>query len=248
MLLFLRLGGPCSAIRTLPNTFFSRALFTFQRLSRSSKSKPNKIFLNLQQASVFAPQEKMEKGSGFSFGLSLGNSQANRNPVQRNLTPQNVMQDRGDDEDMDTEPTPSFSQSITSFDGTFKYLTLLYPRVSLQNNNLFRKPEEVKKFIVIPASAASIDETKPMLLRNRPEGSFQPSTNSSSKFVGLTDIKDEKEKYLYDVASRADDNTMANYNRVDVFKYGEGILRGLGWTPGAPVGKSNKGYSFTLFF
>lgn len=49
------------------------------------------------------------------------NSQSNqRAPIQRNLTPQNVMQDREDDEDMDTEPTP-FTQSITSFDGTFKY-------------------------------------------------------------------------------------------------------------------------------
>jgi G patch domain/KOW motif-containing protein len=119
------------------------------------------------------------------------------------------MQDRRDDDDMDTEPSQSFTHSITSFDGTFK------------------KPEEVKKFIVIPAAAASIDESKPMLLRNRPEG--------------ITDITDEKEKYLHDVASRASDNTIDNYNKVDVFKFGEGLLRGLGWTPGGPVGKSNKG-------
>jgi G patch domain/KOW motif-containing protein len=150
----------------------------------------------------------MEK-SNFSFGLSMGNAQTNQRSVQRNLTPQNVMQDRRDDDDMDTEPSPSFSHSITSFDGTFK------------------KPEEVKKFIVIPAAASSIDESKPMLLRNRPEG--------------ITEITDEKEKYLHDVASRASDNTIDNYNKVDVFKFGEGLLRGLGWTPGGPVGKSNKG-------
>jgi G patch domain/KOW motif-containing protein len=154
----------------------------------------------------------MEK-SNFSFGLSMGNSQlSQRNSVQRTLTPQNVMQDRNrddDDDDMDTEPSQSFTHSITSFDGTFK------------------KPEEVKKFIVIPAAASSIDESKPMLLRNRPEG--------------ITEITDEKEKYLHDVASRANDNTIANYNKVDVFKFGEGLLRGLGWTPGGPVGKSNKG-------
>jgi G patch domain/KOW motif-containing protein len=153
----------------------------------------------------------MEK-STFSFGLSMGASQSNqRNSFQRpNLTSQNVMQDRrDDDDDMDPEPSQSFSHSITSFDGTFK------------------KPEEVKKFIVIPAAAASIDESKPMLLRNRPEG--------------ITDITDEKEKYLHDVASRASDNTIENYNKVDVFKFGEGLLRGLGWTPGGPVGKSNKG-------
>lgn len=188
----------------------------------------------------------MEKGSGFSFGLSMTNSQSNqRAPIQRNLTPQNVMQDREDDEDMDTEPTP-FTQSITSFDGTFKYvITFILNTHFCYFINSLRKPEEQKKFIVIPASAASIDETKPMLLRNRPEGIFVITTNFplvKTKFLGLTDIKDEKEKYLFDVASRANDNTIDNYKKVDVFKYGEGILRGLGWTPGGAVGKSNKGF------
>lgn len=86
-----------------------------------------------------------------------------------------------------------------------------------------------------------------MLLRNRPEGIFPCNFPLVfTKFLGLTDIKDEKEKYLFDVASRANDNTIDNYKKVDVFKYGEGILRGLGWTPGGAVGKSNKGFVHIL--
>ena len=55
----------------------------------------------------------------------MTNSQSNqRAPIQRNLTPQNVMQDREDDEDMDTEPTP-FTQSKNHFSYVLK-IKILY--------------------------------------------------------------------------------------------------------------------------
>lgn len=110
------------------------------------------------------------------------------------------------------EPT---NQAITAFDGSFK------------------RTQTTKKkdnYIVIPASAAAIDASKPLLLRNRP-----------AEMVSLGANADEKEKFFADLETRCEDNTMASYARVDVTKFGEGLLRGLGWTPGAPVGKTNAG-------
>jgi hypothetical protein len=178
----------------------------------------------------------MEKGQvTFSFESGRSSNSSRSTPRNNHM----VMNDDRDDDDEEVEECDiDMPQSITSFDSNFKY-----ERSSPENLigdfanyfvKLFRRVEPAKKenFIVIPATAAATDETRPMLLRNRPEG--------------ISEIADEKEKYLFDVASRSNDNTSDNYNKVDVFKFGEGILRGLGWTPGSAVGKSNAGYVLIL--
>jgi hypothetical protein len=138
--------------------------------------------------------------------------------------------------EMDEEPQGR-AQAISSFNSSFKYVpaanaydAFLWSVCNFYPNRRAEVPKK-ENFIVIPASAAAVDASKPLLLRNRP-----------TDVASLAADADDKAKFFADLETRCDDNTLASYSRVEVPKFGEGILRGLGWTPGAPVGKTNAGY------
>lgn len=63
----------------------------------------------------------------------------------------------------------------------------------------------------------------PPLLRNR--------------LPGLEQIADEKDKFLADVLQRPDSASRDEYDRVPIAKFGEGLLRGMGWAPGQAIGR-----------
>mmetsp|Transcript_50 Transcript_50/g.106 ORF Transcript_50/g.106 Transcript_50/m.106 type:complete len:373 (+) Transcript_50:143-1261(+) len=81
-------------------------------------------------------------------------------------------------------------------------------------------------FVVNFSQSFSLDD-KPLLLKNRLEI--------------LDDIKDEKEKFRVDIQCRPEEPSIEDYTQVPVEKFGEAMLRGMGWAPGAPVGLSNPG-------
>merc|ERR1712166_531019 len=94
--------------------------------------------------------------------------------------------------------------------------------------NSLNKKKEAEAALI--AEAEGLEEKKelstlelPMLLANRPEG--------------WDDLTDETEKYKADMAWRPDEPTLADYERVKVEDIGAGMLRGMGWAPGKPVGK-----------
>jgi len=86
--------------------------------------------------------------------------------------------------------------------------------------------EKKETFIVIPLVLTNTEdaEKKPLLMRNR--------------LKGLEDLEDDQERYRFDVTQRPD-QTHTDYNKVPCSEFGEAYLRGLGWKPGTPVGKSN---------
>jgi G patch domain/KOW motif-containing protein len=55
---------------------------------------------------------------------------------------------------------------------------------------------------------------------------------------GLDKLADEDAKYKHDVSMRPDAN-QESYEHVSVSQFGEGMLRGMGWAPGAAIGVSN---------
>jgi len=64
----------------------------------------------------------------------------------------------------------------------------------------------------------------PPLLRNRPPG--------------LDKIEDERDKFLYDVQCRPDEADLTAYERMPLEKFGEAMLRGMGWREGMAIGKN----------
>jgi len=56
----------------------------------------------------------------------------------------------------------------------------------------------------------------------------------------LDDIDNENERFRVDVASRPEESTIDDYERIPVEKFGEAYLRGNNWKPGDPVGLTNK--------
>lgn len=79
-----------------------------------------------------------------------------------------------------------------------------------------------------------------------PEYDAQKSMLAQQRVPGMEDIKDEDEKYKADVASRPDSCTAESYSSVPVSMFGDAYMRSLGWTPGAPLGKSNAAYVLTF--
>jgi len=65
----------------------------------------------------------------------------------------------------------------------------------------------------------------PPLLRNRPPG--------------LDKIEDERDKFLFDVMCRPDVADLSAYERMPLEKFGEAMLRGMGWREGMPIGKNS---------
>jgi len=57
---------------------------------------------------------------------------------------------------------------------------------------------------------------------------------------GLDRFGSEEAKFKYDVSLRPDETSMDAYDRISVEDYGMGMLLGMGWKPGDPVGSSNK--------
>jgi len=55
----------------------------------------------------------------------------------------------------------------------------------------------------------------------------------------LDHISDETERFRADVESRPNEATHEDYSRVPVSQFGTGLLRGMGWSPGAPIGITN---------
>lgn len=62
----------------------------------------------------------------------------------------------------------------------------------------------------------------PPLLRNIPQA--------------LQEIKDDQERFRYDVACRPDSTDLSGYERVPIEEFGKAMLLGMGWKPGDPIG------------
>ncbi|KAL6071835.1 Pre-mRNA-splicing factor SPP2 [Balamuthia mandrillaris] len=73
---------------------------------------------------------------------------------------------------------------------------------------------------------AKAQEDAPLLIKNR--------------VIGLDQIEDEDERFRFDVRSRPDEADLSSYERVPVEEFGTALLRGMGWSPGAPIGLTNK--------
>jgi len=72
------------------------------------------------------------------------------------------------------------------------------------------------------------------------EGRTVPLT-VQNQIEGLEDITDEEERFKYDLASRPDEADEDAYEDMPIEEFGTAMLRGMGWTPGAAIGLSNKG-------
>eukprot|EP01128_Nolandella_sp_AFSM9_P008213 TRINITY_DN4781_c0_g1_i1.p1 TRINITY_DN4781_c0_g1~~TRINITY_DN4781_c0_g1_i1.p1 ORF type:complete len:563 (-),score=119.02 TRINITY_DN4781_c0_g1_i1:30-1598(-) len=59
-----------------------------------------------------------------------------------------------------------------------------------------------------------------------------------NRVPGLDKIDNEQEKLRMDVSVRPDTASLRDYERTPIEKFGAGLLRGMGWVPGAPIGKS----------
>jgi len=55
----------------------------------------------------------------------------------------------------------------------------------------------------------------------------------------LDNIENEEERFRMDVASRSDESTIEDYERVPIELFGKALLRGMGWKPGGAIGKTN---------
>jgi hypothetical protein len=55
----------------------------------------------------------------------------------------------------------------------------------------------------------------------------------------LDEVSDEQKKFKIDVESRPDEATQEDYDRTPVEYFGKGLLRGMGWEPGKPIGLTN---------
>jgi len=67
----------------------------------------------------------------------------------------------------------------------------------------------------------------PLLLRNRQ--------------LELDSVADENERFRMDVESRPDSASLEQYETITVEKFGEALLRGMGWKPGMQVGLNGRG-------
>jgi len=57
---------------------------------------------------------------------------------------------------------------------------------------------------------------------------------------GLDQFDTEDAKVKHDVSLRPETASLEDYERVPIDKFGKGMLLGMGWKPGAPIGKTNK--------
>jgi G patch domain/KOW motif-containing protein len=82
----------------------------------------------------------------------------------------------------------------------------------------------------------------PMLVKNRLKGLDEVGRQCASRFVTFVLSSQveggEDEKFRYDVSRRPEAPTLDSYTNMPVEMIGEAMLRGMGWAPGAGVGKS----------
>jgi len=93
------------------------------------------------------------------------------------------------------------------------------------DDNVQTEPEIIEDCSMdIDEEAYNYIMSLPPLLRNRPPG--------------LDKIEDEKDRFLFDVNSRPNEANLDAYDRMPLEKYGEAMLRGMGWKEGMPIGKN----------
>jgi len=61
-----------------------------------------------------------------------------------------------------------------------------------------------------------------------------------NRLPGLETIQDEDDRFRFDVASRPESSSLDDYQRIPVHLFGEALLRGMSWSPGQPIGMTNK--------
>jgi hypothetical protein len=59
----------------------------------------------------------------------------------------------------------------------------------------------------------------------------------------LDSIVDEGQRFKADVESRPDEATIDEYEKIPVDAFGKALLRGMGWSEGAPIGVTNPKYA-----
>jgi len=80
---------------------------------------------------------------------------------------------------------------------------------------------QIEKDAVKTAAGRDVS-TIPPLLRNLP--------------AGIHDLNDEAAKFKFDLERRPESATVQEYEAVPVDQFGEALLRGMGWSPGAAIG------------
>jgi G patch domain/KOW motif-containing protein len=63
-----------------------------------------------------------------------------------------------------------------------------------------------------------------------------------NRIPGIEKIEDEEDRFRFDVSCRPNEANAQDYERMPVLEYGAALLRGMGWTPGDPIGLTNKWY------
>ena len=89
------------------------------------------------------------------------------------------------------------------------------------------------EFSRMPSRIIPLDEVhddqfdKPLLLRNRMDG--------------LESLSDEQSKFKFDISQRPEqvEVSSSTYQEMPVADFGKAMLLGMGWKPGAPIGRSN---------
>ncbi len=74
----------------------------------------------------------------------------------------------------------------------------------------------------VKTSAGRDVSSIPPILRNLP--------------AGIHDLNDEAAKFKFDLERRPESATSQEYDAVPVDQFGEALLRGMGWSPGAAIG------------
>ena len=76
----------------------------------------------------------------------------------------------------------------------------------------------------------------------RNEDSFDAVPIMSRNTVpGILEFGSDAEKYRHDISMRPDECELDDYSRVPIEEFGVGLLRGMGWERGRPIGKNSNG-------
>jgi G patch domain and KOW motifs-containing protein len=98
----------------------------------------------------------------------------------------------------------------------------------IARGELIEEPEEtVPVTTEEDAIMTEANQNLPLLLRNR--------------MRELDQIQDEDQRFRADVESRPDAARLEDYENIPIEKFGEALMRGMGWTPGAKVGLNGRG-------
>jgi len=114
-----------------------------------------------------------------------------------------------------------------------------------QTNSEMVQPKSDSKFLELPIEAPKTleEEAREELLLEASQIQYVDAPNNLElplllKFrnTDLDKIEDEDQRFKADVASRPDETETEAYEKVPIDLFGAAMLRGMGWSEGAPIG------------